>query len=96
IFESLLSHKPYMSPLTTISSTGSTTSMLEEKSISSSSSCSSSVSQISGEVSRKRKPSDAMETIILNQKLSEEAKDRRHKERMEMGMKLLEKLNKLI
>lgn len=37
-----------------------------------------------------------METVIKTRQIAEEGKDRRHKERIEMGMKMLEKLDKLI
>lgn len=37
-----------------------------------------------------------METLVQNHRIAEEGKNERHQERMEMGIKMLEKLDKLI
>ncbi|KYQ56633.1 hypothetical protein ALC60_04433 [Trachymyrmex zeteki] len=92
--ENLLKEKPYMAPLATISSTGCVT--LKERSISpSNSSCSSTYS--SNIISRKRKATDNYAIEILEEKRkAEENKKKRHQEKMEMGTKLLHRLDKLI
>ncbi|XP_018301773.1 uncharacterized protein [Mycetomoellerius zeteki] len=94
IMENLLKEKPYMAPLATISSTGCVT--LKERSISpSNSSCSSTYS--SNIISRKRKATDNYAIEILEEKRkAEENKKKRHQEKMEMGTKLLHRLDKLI
>ncbi|XP_039308707.1 uncharacterized protein LOC120358453 isoform X2 [Solenopsis invicta] len=84
IMENLFGSKPYMAPLSTISSTGT-----EISNCRSSNSSSSSIS-LDGNchVSRQRRTTDVATT--------EETKERRHREKMELGMKLMDKLDKLL
>ncbi|XP_077277310.1 uncharacterized protein LOC143905644 isoform X4 [Temnothorax americanus] len=96
--ESLLGRKPYMEPLTTISSSGSVTSRPERPDSRGSSSSSVSTCE-SGEAPRKRKATDQpaiIQTLIEKRQKAEEEKAKRHKERMEMGNKMLAKLDKLL
>ncbi|XP_024880802.1 uncharacterized protein LOC112460385 isoform X1 [Temnothorax curvispinosus] len=92
--ESFLGKKRYMSPLTLISSTGK--SSFERSKSPSPCSSSSSTCQSDSKVSRKRKAADVMEKITENRRMTEEGKDRRHKERMEMQKKFMEKLDKIL
>ncbi|XP_071633991.1 uncharacterized protein [Temnothorax longispinosus] len=86
--ESLLGRKPYMEPLTTISSSGSVTSRLKGRTL----------EVVAAVVSLpvnsvKLLPS---QTLIEKRQKAEEEKAKRHKERMEMGNKMLAKLDKLL
>ncbi|XP_077255279.1 uncharacterized protein LOC143893606 isoform X1 [Temnothorax americanus] len=103
VMENLLGEKPYITPMSTISSTGAETHKAANTSLSiatetevvaNTSFCSSSDDQSSKSnvrVSRKRK-GDA----TMDQKTMEENKERRHKERLQSNEKIMNKLDQLL
>ncbi|XP_071574567.1 uncharacterized protein [Temnothorax nylanderi] len=103
VMENLLGEKPYMTPMSTISSTGAETHKaantslsiaLETEALENTSFCSSSDDQSSKfnvRGSRKRK-GDA----TMDQKTMEENKERRHKERLQSNEKIMNKLDQLL
>ncbi|XP_036143148.1 uncharacterized protein LOC105839115 isoform X3 [Monomorium pharaonis] len=85
VMENFLGEKPYMVPLSTISSTGEVT---EKPANIDSAFIKSSIATVSGKSACKRKHAENEER--------EKERERRHREKMEIKEKLLEKLDKII
>ncbi|XP_077258580.1 uncharacterized protein LOC143895385 isoform X1 [Temnothorax americanus] len=90
LMESLLEDKPYMEPLSTLSSTGAETIKTENPNSSHNLNILGKSFNVNISVPCKRKAND------VSQKIDDEQKEKRHKEKMEVKHKLLKKLDKLI
>ncbi|XP_032678532.1 uncharacterized protein LOC116847545 [Odontomachus brunneus] len=97
IMDNFLGTKPYMSHISTMSSTGSEISNIYNSNSNSSNSSISCISDVDdSNISRKRKKTDLASAIVESHAIAEDRKDKRHKEKMELKLKLMEKLDKIL
>ncbi|XP_067208246.1 uncharacterized protein [Linepithema humile] len=92
--DTLLGSKPFMSPVTTISSTGKRTQ--SDSSISSGDSCLDTANEKPKKLQKTSYAETLMEDLKEERKIAEEATEKRHKENMEIRLRFLASLEKMV